>query len=366
MIVVTGAAGFVGFHVARRLLALGHDVVGLDNVNDYYTVRLKRDRLAALAGTPGWRFVEGDLCDAALLADVVRGGGRECVIHLAAQAGVRWSLENPSAYVQSNLVGFGNLLEACRRAGTQNLIYASSSSVYGANTKTPFAVGDPVDHPVSLYAATKKANEAMAHSYAHLFGLPCTGLRFFTVYGPWGRPDMAYWKFTAAILAGRPIEVFGGGLLRRDFTYVDDVVEAIVRMVGAPAAPNPAWAGAAPDPATSSAPWRVYNVGNHTPVTVNDMLSTLEELCGRQAVRIDRPKPPGDVEATFADVDSLSRDFGFRPRTSLRDGLAAFVDWYRRWQAEPAGDAGGSGSLRIGPREAPQRLAPAASGRAAA
>lgn len=333
MIVVTGVAGFVGFHVARRLLELGREVVGLDNVNAYYTTDLKRGRLAELAGKPGWRFVEGDLCDATLVADVVRAAGSRCVIHLAAQAGVRWSLENPSAYVQSNLVGFGNLLEACRHAGTGNLIYASSSSVYGANTKTPFAVGDTVDHPVSLYAATKKANELMAHSYAHLFDLPCTGLRFFTVYGPWGRPDMAYWKFTEAILEGRPIEVFGGGLLRRDFTYIDDVVEAIVRMVGSPAAPNPAWSGDRPDPATSSAPWRVYNIGNHTPVTVNDLLGILEDLCGRKAVRIDRPKPPGDVEATFADVESLSRDFGFRPHTPLREGLARFVDWYRGWKA---------------------------------
>lgn len=338
MIVVTGAAGFVGFHVARRLLELGREVVGLDNVNAYYATRLKRDRLAELSGRSGWRFVEGDLCDATLVADVMRAAGSQCVIHLAAQAGVRWSLENPSAYVQSNLVGFGNLLEACRHAGTANLIYASSSSVYGANTKTPFTVGDTVDHPVSLYAATKKANELMAHSYAHLFGLPCTGLRFFTVYGPWGRPDMAYWKFTEAILEGRPIEVFGEGLLRRDFTYIDDVVEAIVRMADSPAAANSSWSGDRPDPATSSAPWRVYNIGNHTPVTVNDLLGILEDLCGRRAVRVDRPKPPGDVEATFADVESLSRDFGFRPSTPLREGLARFVAWYRGWKAT-AGDA---------------------------
>jgi len=350
MIVVTGAAGFVGFHVARRLLTLGHPVVGFDNLNDYYSVRLKHDRLATLAAHPGWRFVEGDLCDAPLLANVVRSGG-QCVIHLAAQAGVRWSLENPAAYVQSNLVGFGNLLEACRQTGTRNLIYASSSSVYGANTKTPFAVGDPVDHPVSLYAATKKANESMAHAYAHLFGLPCTGLRFFTVYGPWGRPDMAYWKFTDSILAGRPIEVFGSGLLRRDFTYVDDVVEAIVRMVDRPATPDRAWSASAPDPAASAAPWRVYNVGNHTPVTVNEMLSTLEELCGRKAVRVDRPRPPGDVEATFADVDSLSRDFGFRPRTSLRDGLARFVAWYRDWRSKPGLETGPAETLPMAPRE---------------
>jgi len=340
MILVTGAAGFIGFHVARRLLALGEEVVGFDDVNAYYDPRLKRDRLALLAGLPGWRFVEGDLGDAAMVADVVRSSGRSCTIHLAAQAGVRWSIENPSAYVQSNLVGFGNLLEACRHAGTRNLVYASSSSVYGANTRTPFAVDDTVDHPVSLYAATKKANELMAHSYSHLFGLPCTGLRFFTVYGPWGRPDMAYWKFTEAILEGRPIDVFGEGKLRRDFTYVDDVVEAIVRMIDAPAVPNPSWSGDRPDPATSSAPWRVYNIGNHTPVTVNELLGILEDLCGSKAIRVDKPKPPGDVEATYADVEPLSRDFGFRPSTPLRDGLARFVEWYRGYRDASPGRSG--------------------------
>jgi UDP-glucuronate 4-epimerase len=275
MILVTGAAGFIGYHVCRRLLAGGEDVVGLDNLNDYYDPRL-------------------------------------------------WSLERPRAYVDSNLVGFGNVLEACRHAGTPHLVYASSSSVYGANTKTPFAEADPVDRPVSLYAATKRANELMAYSYSHLFGLPCTGLRFFTVYGPWGRPDMAYWKFTAAILAGAPIEVYGDGLLRRDFTYVDDVVEAIVRMVRRPPAAGDT---------EGTAAWRLYNVGNHTPVTVADMLETLERLCGRRAVRLMRPRPPGDVETTYADVAALTRDFGFAPRTTLADGLGRFVDWYREWSA---------------------------------
>jgi UDP-glucuronate 4-epimerase len=324
MILVTGAAGFIGHHVCRRLLAAGEEVVGLDNLNDYYTPRLKHDRLAQLQGLPGWRFVPGDLTDASGIATLVRDTAAECVINLAAQAGVRWSLERPQAYVDANLVGFANVLEACRHAGTPHLVYASSSSVYGANTKTPFAETDPVDWPVSLYAATKKANELMAHSYSHLFGLPCTGLRFFTVYGPWGRPDMAYWKFTESILAGTPIEVYGEGLLRRDFTYVDDVVEAIIRMVRRPPA-----AGATDG---TTAPWRIYNIGNHTPVTVAVLLETLERLCGRRAARVMRPRPPGDVEATFADVTALARDFGFAPRTPLEDGLGRFVDWYRGWR----------------------------------
>jgi len=327
MILVTGAAGFVGFHVSSRLLAAGRTVVGLDNLNDYYDPRLKRDRLAQLGGRPGWRFVPGDLVDADALVTLVADCRPTCVVHLAAQAGVRWSLENPAAYVSANLVGFGNVLEACRHARTPHLVYASSSSVYGANTKTPFAEADPVDRPVSLYAATKRANELMAHAYAHLFGLPCTGLRFFTVYGPWGRPDMAYWKFTAAILAGTPIEVYGDGLLRRDFTYVDDVVEAIVRMVDAP----PAAATAADG--TPAPPCRVYNVGNHTPVTVARLLEILERHCGRRAERIMKPRPPGDVEATCADVGALARDFGFEPCTPLEEGLARFVDWYRNWHA---------------------------------
>lgn len=320
MIVVTGAAGFVGFHVSRRLLELGEQVVGFDNLNAYYTPRLKYDRLAVLSGMPGWRFVEGDLAAGEVVAALVSDVAPRCVVHLAAQAGVRWSIDHPSDYVDSNLVGFVHILEACRHAATPHLVYASSSSVYGANTKTPFSEDDRTDHPVSLYAATKKANEAMAHAYSHLFALPCTGLRFFTVYGPWGRPDMAYWKFTEAILAGTPIEVYGRGMLRRDFTYVDDVVETIVRMLDSP----PAAAGA-------DAPSRVYNVGNHTPVTVATLLETLERLLGRRAVRVMRPRPPGDVEATFADVAALSRDFGFEPATPLETGLGHFVDWYRGW-----------------------------------
>ena len=331
-ILVTGAAGFVGMHVAERLLAMGHAVTGFDNLNPYYDPALKHARLARLADRPGWRFIAGDLADPTAVAAAFAETQPTHVVHLAAQAGVRWSIENPAAYIQSNLVGFGHVLEACRHGQVAHLLYASSSSVYGANTKVPFAVSDNTDHPVSLYAATKKANEAMAHAYAHLFGLPCTGLRFFTVYGPWGRPDMAYWKFTAAILAGQPIEVFGDGQLERDFTYIDDIVEAVVRLVHMPATPDPTWTGAAPDPASSSAPWRLYNIGNHTPVKVADLVTTLERLCGRPARRVMKPKPPGDVDATCADVTALANAVGFRPATSLEDGLGRFVDWFREWQ----------------------------------
>ena len=330
---MTGAAGFIGFHVAKRLLEAGRAVVGVDNLDPYYDPALKRARLGQLEGTGGWRFVEADLADPAVTRAVFAEAGPIPVVHMAAQAGVRWSLENPQAYVQANLVGFGNVLEACRRAGTPHLVFASSSSVYGANTRVPFAETDNTDHPVSLYAATKKANEAMAHAYAHLFGLPCSGLRFFTVYGPWGRPDMAYWKFTEAILRGRPIDVFGRGLLERDFTYIDDVVEGIVRLVDRPAAAEPSWDGAAPDPATSSAPWRLYNIGNHTPVTVGRMIEVLEDICGRQAVRIAKPKPPGDVDRTCADVAALRRAVGFEPATPLETGLRRFVEWFRGWAA---------------------------------
>lgn len=328
-ILVTGAAGFIGFHVVRRLLSLGRTVVGLDNLNAYYSPQLKRDRLAAIGEHPAWRFETADLVDAARITTLFNDARPSHVVHLAAQAGVRWSLDNPSAYVQSNLVGFANVLEACRHGGVSHLLYASSSSVYGANTKAPFAVADNTDHPVSLYAATKKANEVMAHAYAHLFNLPCTGLRFFTVYGPWGRPDMAYWKFTAAILAGEPIDLYGNGELERDFTYVDDVVEAIVRLIGKPASADTSWDGDNPDPGTSSAPWRIFNVGNHTPVKVERLVSILEHLCGRPAHRVFRPKPPGDVDATFADVADLTEAVGFQPATPLDVGLARFVDWYR-------------------------------------
>jgi UDP-glucuronate 4-epimerase len=330
---VTGAGGFVGYHIARTMLEQGRTVVGIDNLNPYYDPAIKRERLAQLDGRRGWRFIEGDLADAAMIRTAIEQSGATTVVHMAAQAGVRWSLDHPEDYVSSNLVGFANVLEACRKGAVGHLVYASSSSVYGANTKIPFAVGDTVDHPVSLYAATKKANELMAHSYSHLFGLPTTGLRFFTVYGPWGRPDMAYWKFTDAILAGKPIEVFGGGVLKRDFTYIDDVVEAIIRIVDRPACGNPAWSGDNPDPATSLAPWRIYNIGNHTPVSVNDMITLLEKLCGRAAIRVEKPRQPGDVENTFADIEPLTREFQFQPKTPLAEGLSRFVEWFRSWSS---------------------------------
>ncbi len=329
--VVTGAAGFVGFHVASRLLDSGRAVFGLDNVNAYYSTRLKRDRLALLEGRRGWCFCEGDLSDADCVSTLIKSVGPCTVIHLGAQAGVRWSIENPDAYVRSNLVGFANVLEACRHAQIDHLVYASSSSVYGANSRVPFRVTDRVDHPVSLYAATKRANEAMAHAYSHLFRLPTTGLRFFTVYGPWGRPDMAYWKFTEAILRGEPIDVYGGGDLERDFTYIDDVVTALIRIADHPALPDPLWSSDDPNAATSASPWRIYNIGNHEPVKVSRMLGIIERLCGRKArVRL-KPKPPGDVERTFADVDALMRDFSFAPNTPLESGLEQFVSWYRQW-----------------------------------
>jgi len=328
-ILVTGAAGFIGFHVARRLLGAGQGVVGLDNVNGYYSPTLKRDRLAQLAGQAGFQFAEIDLADAGGVAGLVARHRPACVIHLAAQAGVRWSIENPQAYVDSNLVGFLSILEACRHGGVGHLIYASSSSVYGANTRLPFAVGDTVDHPVSLYAATKKANELMAHTYSHLYRLPTTGLRFFTVYGPWGRPDMAMWKFTRAILAGEPIELYNHGRMRRDFTYVDDVVEAIERLVSRPAAPNPDWSGDAPDPATSAAPWRVYNIGNHSPVELLAVVELLEESLGKKAIRRLVEIQPGDVPATYADVAALTAAVDFSPATPIAVGIRRFVEWYR-------------------------------------
>ena len=328
-ILVTGAAGFIGFHVSRALLARGDTVTGFDNLNDYYDVSLKQARLAQLAGQPGFSFAKGALEDAAAVDALFAGRPFDRVIHLAAQAGVRYSLTNPGAYVQSNLVGFLNILEACRRARTPHLAYASSSSVYGLNARQPFSVHDNVDHPISLYAATKKANELMAHTYAHLYGLPATGLRFFTVYGPWGRPDMALFLFTRAILAGKPIDVFNQGKMRRDFTYIDDIVQGVVRTADRIAAPDPAWDAAAPDPGISPAPYRVYNIGNHTPVELERFIAVLEEALGRKAVRRYLPMQPGDVPATCADVDDLRRDVGFAPATPLETGIARFVEWYR-------------------------------------
>ncbi|HEV2493351.1 MAG TPA: NAD-dependent epimerase [Terriglobia bacterium] len=329
---ITGCAGFIGFHLSQRLLkTAGRDdkVIGVDNLSDYYDVSLKEARLALLAAAPSFRFVKLDLADREGVARIFRETQFEKVVNLAAQVGVRYSLTNPEAYVDSNLAGFQNLLEACRRSGVRHLVFASSSSVYGANTHMPFSVHDPTDHPVSLYAATKKANELMAHVYAHLYGLPTTGLRFFTVYGPWGRPDMAYFTFTKAILEGRPIQVFNHGKLRRDFTYVDDIVEGLVRVLERPPRPDPDWSGERPDPATSSAPYRIYNIGTHQPVELMTFIRVLEDKLGKKA-RLDLlPMQPGDVLATYADVDDLARDVGFRPQTSLEEGLGRFVDWYR-------------------------------------
>ena len=330
-ILVTGAAGFIGYHVSRALLARGDTVTGFDNLNDYYDVGLKRARLEQLRLFGGFTFVKGSLEDAAAVGALFSGRPFDRVIHLAAQAGVRYSLTHPGAYVQSNLVGFMNILEACRHAKTPHLAYASSSSVYGLNTRQPFSVHDNVDHPISLYAATKKANELMAHSYAHLYGLPTTGLRFFTVYGPWGRPDMALFLFTKAILAGQPIEVFNHGKMRRDFTYIDDIVQGVVRTADRIATPNPAWDAAAPDPGTSPAPYRVYNIGNHTPVELDRFIAAIEENLGRKAIRHYLPMQPGDVPATCADVEDLERDVGFAPATPLETGIARFIEWYKEY-----------------------------------
>ncbi len=328
---VTGAAGFIGFHVAAKLLDRGDRVVGIDNLNDYYSVQLKRDRLARLEGRDGFGFRELDVADDASLRKLFTQTRPEVVIHLAAQAGVRYSIENPGVYVQSNVVGFANMLECCRHHQVRHLVYASSSSVYGANTKMPFSVHDNVDHPVSLYAASKKANELMAHSYSHLYGLPTTGLRFFTVYGPWGRPDMALFKFTEAILAGRPIDVYNHGQMQRDFTYIDDIVEGVIRTADRTAAANSAWSGDQPDPGTSLAPYRLYNIGNNQPVELLHLIEVLERALGRTAEKNMLPIQPGDVPATYADVDDLIQDIGFQPKTPIEDGVQKFVEWYREY-----------------------------------
>jgi UDP-glucuronate 4-epimerase len=332
-ILLTGVAGFIGYHLAERLLARGDEVVGLDNLNDYYDVRLKQARQARLEGRPGFRFVRIDLADRTAVESLFAGGGFDAVLHMAAQAGVRYSLTHPHAYVQSNLVGFINVLEGCRHQGVRHLVYASSSSVYGANTRLPFSVHDNVDHPISLYAASKKANELMAHTYAHLYRLPCTGLRFFTVYGPWGRPDMAYFKFTRAILAGEPIEVYNEGRMQRDFTYIDDIVEGVIRVLDRIPQPNPGWSGERPDSASSNAPYRLYNIGNHSPVELERFIAVLEEALGRKALRRLLPMQPGDVPATYADVADLQRDVGFSPATPIEEGLRRFVAWYRDFYA---------------------------------
>ena len=326
---VTGAAGFIGFHLAQRLLASGHTVVGIDNLNDYYDVSLKASRLALLEAGPRFRFVRMDITDRDGMAALFDGEPFACVIHLAAQAGVRYSLINPHAYIDSNLAGFLNVLEGCRRQGVRHLVFASSSSVYGANSRMPFSVHGNVDHPLSLYAATKKANELMAHTYASLYRLPCTGLRFFTVYGPWGRPDMALFLFTKAILEGRPIDVYNQGLMKRDFTYIDDIIEGVCRVAERIPAPDPRWRADCPDPATSFAPYRIYNIGNNRPVELMYFIDILEKNLRMKARKNFLPMQPGDVPETYADVDELAADVGFRPKTPIEEGIKYFVTWYR-------------------------------------
>jgi UDP-glucuronate 4-epimerase len=332
-ILLTGAAGFVGFHVAQTLLQSGVEVVGLDNLNDYYDPALKQARLNVLKNDPNFSFIKLDLADRAGMGALFEKHRFEKVIHLAAQAGVRYSIDNPRAYVDSNLEGFMNVLEGCRHGECKHLLFASSSSVYGANTKLPFSVHDNVDHPVSLYAATKKANELMAHAYSHLYRLPATGLRFFTVYGPWGRPDMAIYIFAKAIVEGRPIKLFNHGDMRRDFTYVEDVAKAVVKLLGHPPAGNDKPHGAAPDPGSSAAPWRVFNIGNNQPEELKKIVGLLEKEFGRTAKTEMLPMQPGDVLATYADVDDLTREIGFRPSTSIEDGIARFASWYRDYHS---------------------------------
>ena len=328
-VLLTGAAGFIGSTTAHKLLARGDEVVGLDNLNDYYDVQLKLDRLARLTPHERFRFVKLDVADRAGVERLFADEAFDRVVHLAAQAGVRYSLVNPQAYVDSNVVGFMNILEGCRHTQVQHLVYASSSSVYGGHTKMPFSEHDSVDHPVSMYAATKKANELMAHTYSHLFGLPTTGLRFFTVYGPWGRPDMALFLFTKAILEGRPIDVFNHGRMQRDFTYVDDIVEGVVRVLDRVADPDPAYRAEAPDPGTSHAPYRVFNIGNHQPVPLMEFIGCIEDALGRTAEKRLLPLQDGDVPATYADVDALRDWVGFTPATDIRSGIGRFVEWYR-------------------------------------
>lgn len=328
-ILITGAAGFIGHFLALRLLARGDSVVGVDNMNNYYDVTLKQARLAKLTPNAAFTFVKADIADRAAMQALFAAHQFDCVVNLAAQAGVRYSIENPHAYIEANIVGFLNVLEGCRHNKVANLVFASSSSVYGANTALPFSESQTVDHPVALYAATKKANELMAHSYANLYGLPCTGLRFFTVYGPWGRPDMALFLFAKAILADEPINVFNNGDMVRDFTYVDDIVEGVLRLVDQPATPDPTWSGDAPNPATSFAPYRLYNIGNSEPVPLMRYINALESALGKKAVMNMMPMQAGDVRATAADVSRLSEAVGFRPNTTVEVGVARFVEWYR-------------------------------------
>jgi UDP-glucuronate 4-epimerase len=334
-LLVTGAAGFIGFHVARALAERGDEVIGLDNLNNYYDVRLKQDRLRQLEPHKNFRFVKLDLADRESLQNLFAAEKFQRVVHLAAQAGVRYSLQNPHAYVGSNVVGFMNILEGCRHHGVEHLVYASTSSVYGANTKMPFGVQDNVDHPLSLYAATKKANELMAHCYSHLYGLPSTGLRFFTVYGPWGRPDMALMIFAKAIMEGKPIDVFNHGNMQRDFTYIDDIVEGVVRTLDLVAVADPAFDPANPNPAVSNAPYRLYNIGNHEPVNLLTFIETLENALGKKAVKNLLPLQPGDVPATYAETADLRAAVGFAPRTSVAEGVARFAAWFKAYYRTP-------------------------------
>lgn len=330
-VIVTGAAGFIGFHVSRRLLARGQKVIGLDNLNDYYDVRLKQDRLEQLGEYKQFSFVAAGVEDRGALQQVFAEAGPARVVHLAAQAGVRYSIDHPETYVTSNLVGFANMLEVCRHHKSGHLVFASTSSVYGASRMIPFSEHAVTDHPVSFYAATKKANEAMAHSYAYLYGLPCTGLRFFTVYGPWGRPDMALFKFTQAILAGKPIPVFNNGNMVRDFTYVDDIVEGVIKALDQPATPNPKWNSKAPDPATSSAPYRIFNIGNSKPENLMRYIEVLEQCLGKKAIMDFQPMQPGDVLETYADTSELEKAVGYQPDTPIEEGVKRFVNWYREY-----------------------------------
>jgi UDP-glucuronate 4-epimerase len=330
-ILVTGAAGFIGFHLSKRLLEEGRTVVGLDNLNDYYDPELKKDRLSRLQDFDAFTHADFDMAGREVMAELFRKHDFDAVVNLAAQAGVRYSLINPHSYVDTNLAGFVNILEGCRHSGVKHLVYASSSSVYGANTNMPFSVHSNVDHPVSLYAASKKANELMAHTYSHLFGLPATGLRFFTVYGPWGRPDMALFLFTRAILEDRPIDVFNNGNMERDFTYIDDIVEGVCRVIDMVPRGNPEWSGKDPDPATSYCPWRLYNIGNNRKEKLMRYIEVLEKCLGKTARKNFLPMQDGDVPATYADVDDLVRDIGFKPGTSIETGIRNFVDWYREY-----------------------------------
>ena len=330
-VLVTGAAGFIGFHLSERLTKLGNEVIGLDNLNDYYEVNLKIDRLRQIEGRENFRFLRLDLADRNSMSDLFSKEGFDVVVNLAAQAGVRYSLINPHAYIENNISGFLNILEGCRRHQVKHLVFASSSSVYGANTKMPFSVHQNVDHPVSLYGATKKANELMAHAYSGLFKIPCTGLRFFTVYGPWGRPDMVLFLFTKAILSGNPIDVFNYGRMRRDFTYIDDIIEGVVRVMDRIPEPNPYWDGESPDPASGSGPYKLYNIGNNNPVELMRFIEVLEDCLGKKAEKRLLPMQAGDVPATYADVDDLMKDVGFKPSTPIEEGVQRFVEWYRTY-----------------------------------